>query len=196
MRRVSRNAVERRKKRRRKSTDGEEGTGGTYSSPYNRRLKRRARARGFRRSLCLCVSVVREGTPENARRVEKVDEKRGRERKRKVVVCADDGDDVASIGASASTGDSGGSEGSGGCERTNRRAGRLDDARGSRQRELRWWKGDERREGQEGTKGKRVQAGLGSDEGECVTVCIVGALQRQGRLAFYLPGFALPLPSL
>lgn len=67
---------------------------------------------------------------------------------------------------------------------------------GSRQRGLGWRKRDEGRGRQEGTKGKRVQAGLGSDEGECVTVCIVGALQCQGRLAFYLPGFALPLPSL
>lgn len=44
-----------------------------------------------------------------------------------------------------------------------------------RQRGLRWRKGAEGQESQEGTKGKRVQAGLGSDEGECVTVCIVGA---------------------
>lgn len=34
---------------------------------------------------------------------------------------------------------------------------------------VRWRKGTEK-EGREGTKGKRLQAGLGSDEGECVTV--------------------------
>lgn len=42
------------------------------------------------------------------------------------------------------------------------------------------WKKGVGKEGREGTKGKRVQAGLGSDEGECVTVCIVGTLFSTG----------------
>lgn len=61
-------------------------------------------------------------------------------------------------------------------KRANKQAGELDDARGPR-----GGRGvlvEER--GREGTKGKRVQAGLGSDEGECVTVCIVGALFNAG----------------
>lgn len=45
------------------SADGAEGLDDTYGSPCNRRLRRRARARGFRRSLC--VSGVPEGAFEN-----------------------------------------------------------------------------------------------------------------------------------
>lgn len=73
-------------------------------------------------------------------------------------------------------------------ERATRRAGRLDDARVPRGKEG-GGKGSGR-EGREETKGKRVQAGLGSDEGECVTVCIVGSLQHRGRLPSTCP--ALP----
>lgn len=64
---------------------GEEGLDGTYGSPCNRRLRRRVRARGFQRSLCLCVSGVPEGASEN--------EGSGRwmRSERKVVVCADGG---------------------------------------------------------------------------------------------------------
>lgn len=49
----------------------------------------------------------------------------------------------------------------GGSERASRRTGRLDD---SRERERERWDGEgAKREDREGTKGKRVQAGLGSD---------------------------------
>lgn len=92
-RKVSGNVVERKKKRRRgkgrererekerksgegegrvRTKCGEERLDGTYGSPCNRRL-RRVRARGFRRSLCLCVSGVPEGGLRE-RRVGKVDE--------------------------------------------------------------------------------------------------------------------------
>lgn len=81
---------------------------------------------------------------------------------------------------------SGGGDDAGGSERATRRASRLDDAKGTGG-ECR--KGT-RREDREGTKGKRVQAGLGSDEGECVTVCIVGSLRHCGRLPSTCP--ALP----
>lgn len=56
---------ESRKRRRKSALTGEEGLDRTYGSPCNRRLRRRARARGFRRSLCLCVSGVPEGASEN-----------------------------------------------------------------------------------------------------------------------------------
>lgn len=57
--------VEGRKKKREREKEEEEGLDRTYGSPCNRRLRRRARARGFRRSLCLCVSGVPEGASEN-----------------------------------------------------------------------------------------------------------------------------------
>lgn len=51
----------------------------------------------------------------------------------------------------------------GGSERASRRTGRLDDSR-ERERERGEWGGEgAKREDREGTKGKRVQAGLGSD---------------------------------
>lgn len=64
---------------------GEEGLDGTYGSPCNRRLRRRVRARGFQRSLCLCVSGVPEGASENE------GSERWMRSERKVVVCADGG---------------------------------------------------------------------------------------------------------
>lgn len=88
---------------------------------------------------------------------------------RKVVVCAD-----------------GGAAGDGGWlvvvvveanEQAGGQAGWM--TREGRGERVRWRKGAGK-EGREGTKGKRVQAGLGSDEGECVTVCIVGTLFSTG----------------
>lgn len=145
---------------------GEEGPDGTYGSPCNRRLRQRVRARGFRRSLC--VSGVPEGASEN--------EGSGRRMRseRKVVVCADDG---------------GGAAGAGGwlvmvvvvVEANEQAGGQVGwMTRGGRGgKGVRWRKGAGK-ESREGTKGKRVQAGLGSDEGECVTVCIVGTLFSTG----------------
>lgn len=117
-----------------------------------------------------------------------------REKERKIVVCTDDDDGapmvvsvvlvVVVVVVEAN-------------EQVSRRTGRLDNASETGG----WgdkggWQGG-KGEDREGTKGKRVQAGLGSDEGECVTVCIVDSLFSTGEgLPSICPALLLPLPSL
>jgi len=116
---------------RRKSTNGEEGSDGTYGSPTTEAT---SAGEGIPQIPVPVREGVPGGTPENARRVDKVDEREEGEREREreksaamllVLVM------VGSGGSGVGGGGSGGGDGGGGNERTSRRAGRLDDARGA-----------------------------------------------------------------